>query len=470
MADEINTLKRHLDHAEQQRRQAETVAAERQKQYQNILKDLAVSEGLIEWYKQCCPDDPALHDSVCKTASQLDYLESEAARMRKIIDDLSFEKQELQQLLIQKEKQLTLLSEVDPSSPETSAIHLGVKAIAMAREATNYREKICDLEADIKNTQEELCKTRTLLEDTVQKLTEKRHEATTLVETLAAKDMRIARLETLMHHHDAEQNRQREEQRLAFMREKEKAGRLEGEIQIAMQQQTRLREELARRDDTILTLKSEVIRQSKYNQNAETRLDALTAELTEAQQALDIATQQSIEKDKCLHELEQRLKQKNLQFQESCLSDFVKSRQLKLSMRLQEDEALQTLQLRDAQISRLRSSLASSTQQVTAVKNALLQAEPTFPEQPAKSRIQPAFNTAQNTKVKQGVSERSTSAATIPCTPSTSVRSLTPKKQCSGDQPLPRASPVGRRGICGTSSLGNSRVSRVSSPTSYTAP
>lgn len=381
---ETARLRRQITNLEGRLKQAEVVADTRQQQYQSLLKELAVKESLVSRVRQLHPEDVALQTADNKTAMQLDYLETEVTSMRKLIDDLVFEKQELQQLLIQKDKQLAVMTGVDPN--EASAVQLSMQAISMVQDATQLKEQIRALEVELVATNRKAQDFKERFEETYNKLAEKRQEAAVLVEALGARDLRIAKLDSLAQLREKELMQLRDDMRISICKEREQAARLQTELKILEDTHVKLREELSIRDDNALNLKSEIVRQSRYNQSAEERINVLGRELEEAQKHLQRLIKQNVAKDKYMLELERRMKENDVKRQATYLTELAKHRRLQLNLRLKEDDCRLALHDKDDQIVNLQTDLKASTKQVAAVKQLLLHSSSDSPTSTAVNK------------------------------------------------------------------------------------
>lgn len=193
--------------------------------------------------------------------------DAELKAMKKRVELLRHERQELMELLLQKERQVHALDSVDVTSKEASALQLGVQAISMVHDASEMREKLQLAEAQIKTLKEERAAADELQQDTFEKLTDKRREAAELLELVSQRDMKVARVE-------------------AYLVTKEQCNAFKANV--------------ASRDEKILQLEAEVVRrdtmlelEAQLRKNDTERQVAYLAEVSKSRKlALDTRIQQ----------------------------------------------------------------------------------------------------------------------------------------------------------------------------------
>lgn len=321
--EEENAKTQHLlGHKDQQLAQAKLVAETRQSQYQSLLRDLAEKESVISELVSRHPDEAkVLEKHACKTADQLDYLESEVCAMRQVIDELAFEREELQRILDVKDRQLE-------QTRKEMARFIGSPSSELTRAAAEASsERIRQMEERVAQLRQQLQEATTAHDDVHRQLEEKRKESLALVETLAARDAQIAKLDSSMHIKEKLSRQNAEKLQTSLDRERRRAEKTEIELRIAMDQQSRLKDELAKRDAELLSAEGRLFREAKLTEAAEAKLAVLTEELEEAQEHIQKLIKQTIAKDHYLVEMERRLRSNEVKRQANYLTEMARTKQ-----------------------------------------------------------------------------------------------------------------------------------------------
>lgn len=269
---QIETLEMNLNQEIKKRQKAETFASIRQKQYQEILHHMTICEEILNWFKERYPDNLNLDEFKSKSADQLIYNEKELFRMQKIIQNMTFEKELFQKVLIQRDKELLALKNINPTLKSLSALELTTKAVSLLQESKKSEEIISNNAAQLENAKGKIIELQEEITKLKQQLEKTRTEKTSALLLLEKCNIRLGKLEVELEERKLQENISKEEDVAASNRQTEQYLRLVDELDIATEQLAKFREELAFRDNLIVTLKSEIVRQSIYNQNAEAQI------------------------------------------------------------------------------------------------------------------------------------------------------------------------------------------------------
>ncbi|CDJ69020.1 high molecular mass nuclear antigen, putative [Eimeria necatrix] len=263
--------------------------------------------------------------------------EAELKTMRRRIEVLRHERQELMELLLQKERQATALNTIDPAAKEASAVQLGIQAISMVQGAAELRGKLELAEAEIKTLRAERAATDELQQHTFEKLTEKRKEAAELLELLSQRDMKVARIETYLQQKSRELDSLSTHAKERLKKEQQKREQAEQEYRVAVEQCNAFKTTLASRDERILQLQAEVVRRDTLLKQLEERVHVLSGDLTGAHSQLQQMLKAMAAKDAYMQELEAQLRKNDTERQLAYLTEVSKSRKLALDTRIQQE-------------------------------------------------------------------------------------------------------------------------------------
>ncbi|CDI74180.1 high molecular mass nuclear antigen, putative [Eimeria praecox] len=304
--------------------------------------------------------------------------EAELKTMRKRVEVLRRERQDLMELLLQKERQTAVLDTVDPSTKEASALQLGVQAISMVQGASELRGKLELAEAEIKQLRADREAAEELHQDTFEKLTDKRKEAAELLELLSQRDMKVARVEAYLQQRtrDLEALAARSKERLR--KEQSKREEAEQEYRVAAEQCNVFKATLANRDEKLMQLQAEVVRRDTLLKQLEERVRVLSDDLTGAHSQLQQMLKAMAAKDAYMQELEAQLRKNDTERQLAYLTEVSKSRKLALDTRIQQELC--------------RAALNDKREKLAAAKQDLLRSES------AMERIRKAIGAAQTTE------------------------------------------------------------------------
>ncbi|XP_053993086.1 uncharacterized protein LOC128884068 isoform X2 [Hylaeus volcanicus] len=269
---QVETLQMNLNQEIQKRQKAEIFASIRQKQYQEILQHMTVCEEILNWFKERYPNHLNLDEFKSKSADQLIYNEKELFRMQKIIENMTFEKELFQKILIQKDKELVALKNMDPTFKSLSVFELTTKAVSLLQESKQSEQIISNNTAQLEDAKEKINELQEAINKLKEQLDKTRTEKTSALSLLEKCNIRLGNLEVELEERKIQENISKKEDAVVSNRQTEQYLRLVDELDIATEQLAKFRDELAYRDKLIVTLKSEIVRQSIYNQNAEARI------------------------------------------------------------------------------------------------------------------------------------------------------------------------------------------------------
>ncbi|CDJ32697.1 high molecular mass nuclear antigen, putative [Eimeria mitis] len=315
-------------------------------------------------------------DDIDKTAFQ--EKEAELKTMRKRVEVLRRERQDLMELLLQKERQTAILEGVDPSTKEASALQLGVQAISMVQGASELRGKLELAEAEIKKLRADREAVEELQQDTFEKLTDKRKEAAELLELLSQRDMKVARIEAYLQQKTRELEVLAARSKEHLQKEQSKREEAEQEYRVAAEQCNAFKATLANRDEKLMQLQAEVVRRDTLLKQLEERVRVLSDDLTGAHSQLQQVLKAMAAKDAYMQELEAQLRKNDTERQLAYLTEVSKSRKLAVETRIQQELC--------------RAALNDKREKLAAAKQDLFRSES------AMERIRKAIGAAQTTE------------------------------------------------------------------------
>lgn len=298
--------------------------------------------------------------------------------MRKRLDLLRHERQELIELLLQKERQAAVLETVDPTAKEASALQLGVQAISMVHSASELREKLKIAEAEIKKLRAERVAADELQQDTFGKLTDKRREAAELLELVSQRDMKVARVEAYLQHKSRELELLAARAKERLEKEQRMREEVKQEYLVATEQCNAFKASVSNRDQKIVQLQGEVVRRDTLLKSLEERVRVLSEDLSGAHAQLQQMIRGMAAKDAYMQELEAQLRKNDTERQLAYLTEVSESRKLAYETRIQQDQC--------------RAALNDKQEKLAAAKQELLQS------QTAMERIRTAIGAATSTE------------------------------------------------------------------------
>ncbi|CDJ49731.1 high molecular mass nuclear antigen, putative [Eimeria brunetti] len=315
-------------------------------------------------------------DGIDKAALQ--EKDADLKAMQKRIELLRRERQDLMELLLQKERQTAVLDAVDPSTKEASALQLGVQAISMVQGASELRSKLELAEAEIKQLRVDRDAAEELQQDTFEKLTDKRKEAAELLELLSQRDMKVARVEAYLQQKTRELEVFAARSKERLQKEQNKREEAEQELRVAAEQCSAFKATLANRDEKLMQLQAEVVRRDTLLKQLEERVRVLSDDLTGAHSQLQQMLKAMAAKDAYMQELEAQLRKNDTERQLAYLTEVSKSRKLALETRIQQELC--------------RAALNEKREKLAAAKQDLFRSES------AMERIRKAIGAAQATE------------------------------------------------------------------------
>eukprot|EP00914_Ancora_sagittata_P012498 GHVO01024029.1.p1 GENE.GHVO01024029.1~~GHVO01024029.1.p1 ORF type:complete len:815 (+),score=174.71 GHVO01024029.1:141-2585(+) len=332
-----------------------------------MSQEMSKRDRILQRMKDYVPGD-------CELQNVLPFDPDVVHEMDSHMDGLVLENRQLKDVIISKDRQLSVLSSIDPGMNESSALQLGAQAISMAQNSMELKEKLKTVESELQTCEEDRRGLQDKFEDTFQKLAARKRENANLVESIAERDLKLTRADTLLQQRDKEISVIKDEAKHALKSERERSCRLATEVDIATTQHEKLRSELTLRDEQIMKLKGDLIRSDKTLKSYDTRIKSLSHEMNELQNHLQRMVKQAVAKDQYVNEVEKRLKENEAKRQASYLQEFAKSRQLQNDYYNKEEGIYQTLVEREREISRMKNDLGSKVEQVEAVRQMLTSA------------------------------------------------------------------------------------------------
>lgn len=312
----------------------------------------------------CRVDDTAVH-----------HEEVELRTMRTRVELLRRERQELIELLLQKERQAAALDTIDPSAKEASALQLGVQAISMVQGTSELREKLHLAEAEIKTLRAERVAADELQQDTFDKLTDKRREAAELLELVSQRDMKVARIEAYLQQKTRELELLATRAKERLQKEQRKREEVEQEYLVATEQCNAFKASVASRDEKILQLQADVVRRDTLMKQLEERVRVLSEDLTGAHAQLQQMLRGMAAKDAYMQELEAQLRKNDTERQVAYLTEVSKSRKLALDTRIQQDQCRVALNDKQEKLAEAKQDLFRSQMAMERIRKAISSAE-----------------------------------------------------------------------------------------------
>ncbi|KAL8429144.1 hypothetical protein ACSSS7_006771 [Eimeria intestinalis] len=299
--------------------------------------------------------------------------EDEVSTLRKRVDLLRHERRDLLELLLQKEKQVAVLDTVDPQAKEASAVQLGAQAISIVQGASEWREKLQLAEAQLTALKAERAAAAELQQETFEKLTDKRKEAAELLELVAQRDMRIARMEAVLNQKTKEFEVALKRLKERLSRETKKREEAEQECLVALEQCNAFKATLASRDSKILMLESEVVRKDTLLRQLEEKVHVLSSDLNSTHAQLQQLLAATAAKDAYMQELEAQLRKNDVERQTAYLTEVSKSRKLALETRMQQEQCRQALNEKQEKLAAAKLDLLRSQSAMRNIRKAILQ-------------------------------------------------------------------------------------------------
>ncbi|OEH76301.1 high molecular mass nuclear protein [Cyclospora cayetanensis] len=299
----------------------------------------------------------------------------ELTTMRKQVEVLRHERQELIELLLQKERQAAALDSVDPTTKEASAVQLGVQAISMVQGSAELREKLRAAEAEIKTLRQERTDADHLQQDTFDKLTDKRREAAELLELLSQRDMKVARVEAYLQQKTRELEHYTARAKDRLQREQTKREEAEQELLVAAEQCAAFKATVASRDEKIVELHGEVVRRDTLLRQLEERVRVLSDDLKTAHAQLQQALKGMMTRDAYMQALETQVRKSDAERQVAYLTEVSKSRKLELDTRMQQEYCRAALNDKCEKLATVKQDLLRSQSAMERIRKAITAVE-----------------------------------------------------------------------------------------------
>lgn len=193
----------------------------------------------------------------------------------------------MEQIILQKEKQIAAMAEVDPVNSDVGALQLGARAISMYTEALQLRQQNKEKEDRISHLNAEVSELTEKCQVFQQELDFKRKELNDATQMNSEKTSKIQDLESELQL--CKQNISDKSREIDSLIDAMESARKANTQELGARSRVieELREELGKRDHIILEEKAARVRIETLNADLERKNDAKVADLKEGQEAMD---------------------------------------------------------------------------------------------------------------------------------------------------------------------------------------
>eukprot|EP00397_Hematodinium_sp_SG-2012_P006956 GEMP01006995.1.p1 GENE.GEMP01006995.1~~GEMP01006995.1.p1 ORF type:complete len:688 (+),score=147.25 GEMP01006995.1:90-2153(+) len=281
------------------------------------------------------------------------------------------EKDELERLVLSKDKEIQAMSNLDPDMCCDGALQLGAKAVQLYYDSIDFRKLSEQQKVDLAAEQRENMRLAELVHEVECQLKEKREEISDAVQQIAAKTSRIADLENAVVTTGQDLDEARKE--LQHLAHKD-AGNLQQVIvenDALTQVIAELKAELARRDKLLIDRRAEEVAVESEAKLMGGKLLEQKQHLESAEIALDKMLAHNNYKDQLVREMTEQINISETKLHSYQVHELLRNRQRELEQKVRESELQENMHEKDRILHSLDAELRTSQERMNRIRNNL---------------------------------------------------------------------------------------------------
>ncbi|CAD7940868.1 unnamed protein product [Amoebophrya sp. A120] len=287
------------------------------------------------------------------------------------LQQLRKEKEDLEKIVLQKEKQIQAISTIDTTNNDISALQLGARAISMYTEAMQMRQEIKDRDGTIASQGQEIADLELRDQQRQTELEQKRGEIGDMTKVIAEKTRRVLELENALQ--AARQDvadKTREIEGLCDAVEQARKNTLaeQGAKNRIIEE---LREELSIRDRTILEERAERVRMETLNEELQGKSGETLQQLKEAQSTMDQMMAHTQYQGQLVRDMTSQVQESEAKLHTLQVQEMYEKRRRVLEEKIREQETAEVLQSKDILLNQVSLELNETRERLGNIRRDL---------------------------------------------------------------------------------------------------
>lgn len=313
---------------------------------------------------QCYIEQKDANGGMQSEMGQATYRETEFNLMRR-------EKENLERLVIAKDKEIHALSSLDPEMSADGALQLGAKAVQLYYESVDHR-KVCEQQkADLSAERQENLRLADLVRELECQLKDKRDEMSDIVQQIALKTTRIAELENAVVTSGQEIDEARKQLQHRSSKDADMLDQLERERDTQSHVIAELKNELARRDMLLIERRAEEVAVESEAKILEGKFSEQKQHLESAEVALDKMLAHNNYKDQLVREMTEQINVSETKLHSYQVHELLRTRQRELEQKIREAELREDMNEKDRVLNQLNTELRASQERMNRIRSNL---------------------------------------------------------------------------------------------------
>eukprot|EP00392_Amoebophrya_sp_AT5.2_P016046 g16285.t1 len=269
------------------------------------------------------------------------------------VAQLRQDKESLEKILLQKERQIQAISTIDTANTDISALQLGARAISMYTEAMQMRQQLKERETAIATLNQELADLELRDQQRMSELETKRGELADMTKVIANKTRRVLDLENALQAARQDLNEKtREIEGLCDAVEQARKNTLaeQGAKNRIIEE---LREELGVRDRSILEERAERVRMETLNEELQIKGNETLLQLKEAQTTMDQMMAHTQYQGQLVRDMTSQVQESESRLHTLQVQEMYEKRRLAVAEKIREQETQQNIESKNVLLSQM---------------------------------------------------------------------------------------------------------------------
>eukprot|EP00392_Amoebophrya_sp_AT5.2_P011764 g11849.t1 len=269
------------------------------------------------------------------------------------VAQLRQDKESLEKILLQKERQIQAISTIDTANTDISALQLGARAISMYTEAMQMRQQLKEKDAAIATLNQELADLELRDQQRMNELEMKRGELADMTKVIADKTRRVLELENALQAARQELNEKtREIEGLCDAVEQARKNTLaeQGAKNRIIEE---LREELGVRDRNILEERAERVRMETLNEELQIKGNETLLQLKETQTTMDQMMAHTQYQGQLVRDMTSQVQESESRLHTLQVQEMYEKRRRAVAEKIREQETQQAMESKNVLLSQM---------------------------------------------------------------------------------------------------------------------
>eukprot|EP00933_Yihiella_yeosuensis_P017655 TRINITY_DN14701_c0_g2_i1.p1 TRINITY_DN14701_c0_g2~~TRINITY_DN14701_c0_g2_i1.p1 ORF type:complete len:714 (-),score=166.10 TRINITY_DN14701_c0_g2_i1:108-2249(-) len=243
------------------------------------------------------------------------------------IEDLRREKDELEKIIVAKDRQISAVQAINPDMADSSALQLGAQAIQMFHDSLRLKSEAADFQEENQALRNEVEELQSRVEELEATVAEKRGEIKELVATMNAKMQRVISLETEVEwlRREKQQTLQNGNSQLDTL--KEELTSWQTDCKATQQFVEELKAQLCERDQRFVNQQEECSKYIAMSKELTTKVQEMGSQLAHAEEALAQMLRSNNYKDQIVREMTEQVNVSETKLHSYQINELIGSRQ-----------------------------------------------------------------------------------------------------------------------------------------------